>query len=889
MTRVVLWLTNLVRRHRFEDDLAEELAFHLEARVAQWQREGLSTAEARRRARLEFGSVEKVKEEVREVRFGAWAEELVQDVRYSLRVLGKYPGFTVAAVLTLAVGIGANTAVFSAVHGVVFRHLPGTATDRVVTVWSVDDHLDIPHDFNYPDLLDFRDRTTSFESLAGRRLVPLSVAGSERTEHVWGELVTTNFFDVLGLRPMLGRVFDASDADDAPVVVISHGLWMRQFGGSVDIAGREVRLNGERFTVVGVTPTGFTGSRFPIQSDFWLPIGFHDLARPGVTLDWRNWRGNHWLELIGRLSDGVTLASARAEVDTVVAALAEEYPESNRGVGAVVQFERDARLDRARPEVAMLGGLTLMAIVGLVLAVACANVANLLLARASSRRREFAVRLAVGAGRGRLVRQLLTESVLLSLLGGVVGLAVTYGLLEVLAFYAPVSTPPFVFDFSPDSRVFAFATIVTFSTGVLFGTVPALAASRSPVAPTLKGEPAAVTARLFRRLRASQLLVVSEVALTLLLLICAGLFVRSFRSSLELDPGFEVDNHLLAELNVGVLGYPESRGRQIFDDVVERLGELPGVRSVTTALHVPLSGNNVSRVVFVDGRELTESGRGLGVSSNYVDVDYASTIGLSLLRGREFTRQDDQDAPPVAVINDAAAQRFWPGAEAVGRYLRLGSPDATQVQVVGVVQTGQFVSLGEAPRPFIYFPRRQRYSPQLTVHLRTEGDPLAQAAALRDVVREVDPDLPIITLRTMDAHRGLSMASARIGASLTSGFAVVAVFLAAVGLYGVLAHAVNRRKREIGIRIALGARRATVMTMVFAQGLGLAAVGTALGLLGAFGVSRFLATALYGVPPVDPVTFLVVPILLLGIAAAACYLPARRATRVDPMDALRHE
>jgi putative ABC transport system permease protein len=528
---------------------------------------------------------------------------------------------------------------------------------------------------------------------------------------------------------------------------------------------------------------------------------------------------------------------------------------------------------------------------GVVLLVACANVANLLLSRASSRRREMAVRLALGAGRGRLARQLLTESLLLSVLGGVAGLLLAFWLVAVLEGLVPVGDPPNQIDFVLNGSVLAFAAVVTLCTGLLFGVVPSLAASRSAVAPSLQGDERVLGGR-FGRVRASHLLVVSEVTLTLVLLVCAGLFIRSFQSARAVDPGFDTDNHLLVGLNVGFLNYSEERGRQFFDQIVERTGSLPGVRSVSTGLHLPFSGSSRTNPVFLDGRELTDEGLGLAMAMNMVDTSYVDTMGLSLLSGREFTRQDDERGPRVAMVNEAAADRLWPGEDAIGRFLRTESRGNAPAQVVGIVRTGQYWQLGEAPRPYLYLPRRQSYDPSLTLHVRTTGNPLDLAAEVRREVRALDPALPIVTLQTMDDHwanAAFALSGPRTGASIVTSFAGVALFLAAVGLYGVMAHSVSRRKRELGVRMALGAQRATVMRMILGQGLRLAGLGTCLGLLSAFVVTRLLGSALPGVETLDVPTFAVVPVLLLGISAAACYFPARRATRVDPMETLRHE
>ena len=817
-----------------------------------------------------------------------------QDLRYAVRMLMGRPGFTAVAIVSLALGIGANTAIFSLVNAVVFKTLPVRDPDRLVALYLTSPRSAFPENVSYPDYLDYRDRSQVLEALVGHQGTPLSLSGDGRPEMIWGEMVTGNYFTGLGVEPAAGRVFSAEETarpGASPLVVLSHGFWQRRFGGNPEVVGGTIRLNNHEFTVVGVGPRGFSGTKlFGFLPDLWVPVTMHAQVDAEMAGLLENRRGS-WLNLRARLKEGVTPAQAEAELNAVAAQLAREHPETHANLTVHVIPGRT----KTEPFLTVKGVIPLtsalmMGVVGLVLLIACANVANLLLARAAARRREIAIRLALGAGRRRLVRQLLTESLVLALAGGLLALLLALWFQELIAPFAPVVDFPTVdlkSDLSFDWRVFGFTLALALLTGVVFGLAPALAATRPELVPALKGE--AGLARRGSRLSFRDLLVVAQVALSLVLLISAGLFLQSVRHAQLMDPGFEPQKILLMSFNLGLQGYDRSRGEAFHRRVVERVEALPGVVSASLAFPLPLDAYGSGLTVGVDGRlaRADEERRTIGYSP--VGLNYFGTMGTPLVAGRDFTARDREGSPRVAIVNETMARRLWPGGGAVGQRLRLGRGDGAPVEVVGVARDGKYSTLGEESLPYMYLPLLQDYQSQMTLIVRTAGDPRGLMAAVRREVQGLDPSLPIYGVKTMTEFLSRVLSGPQALAAIVTVFGVLALLLAAVGIYGVMSYAVTQRTREIGIRLALGAQAGAVRGLILRHALALALGGIAGGLLGALALTRVLASLLYGVSTTDPLTFALIALLLVGVALLACWLPARRAAMVDPLVALRHQ
>ncbi|HLU38256.1 MAG TPA: ABC transporter permease [Planctomycetota bacterium] len=819
-------------------------------------------------------------------------DTLLRDLRYGARVLLRSPGFTLAAVLTLALGIGANTTIFSLVNAVLLRPPPHVQEpERLVSVYTSDFSGPRLRASSYPDYLEIRALDDVFEGVIAYTPRALSLNDGTGSEVVFGEMVTGNYFDVLGIQAAHGRTFlpeESATRGTHAVAVISHGLWQSRFGGDPQVVGGTVRLNGYPFTVIGVAPAGFQGSLRGLRSDVWVTWMMNrQLGAGGLDIDRRGDRG---LLVTARLRPGATIEQARARLDLLALALRAAYPDAwtdIRGRGRLLTAlpERDARLfPMVRGPVLGLMGL-LMAVVALVLLIGCANVANLLLARAAGRRREVAARLALGAGRWRLVRQLLTESVLLAALGGAAGVFLALWATDLLMRFDPPLPVPVDLDLGIDGTVLGFGLAVTMLTGIVFGLVPALRATRLDLVSALKNEQPAA-GRGLRRIALRDALVVGQIAACVVLLAVAGLFVRGLQHAHTADPGFDTSNMLLLDLPVAIQGYDEARARGFYDQLAARLEALPGVRAVTLADNVPLGLDRQRRFIAVEGYE-PRPGEDMEFDFNIVGVRYFETMGIPLVRGRASTAEDRAGSLPVVVVNETFARRFWPGEDALGKRIRYDGERFAEV--VGVARDGKYRSLTEEPRPYVWIPFAQQYRADMTVHIRTAGDPLALAAAVRAQVRALDPDLPITGLKALEEHFGLALLPQRAGASLLGSFGVLGLLLAAVGLYGVVAYGVGQRTREIGIRMALGARTDDVTRLVVRQGAALGATGLAIGVALAAGAARLITGLLYGVRPLDPVTFAAVALVLGGTVLAASWLPARRAARVDPMAALRGE
>ncbi|MEO5898426.1 MAG: ABC transporter permease [Vicinamibacterales bacterium] len=822
---------------------------------------------------------------------GSWPRfgDFRRDLRYAVRMLARTPAFTFVIALTLALGIGANAVIFSAVDAVLLQRAPVADPSSVVSIYTTgSDGRDRFSTTSYPDYVDLRDAGL-FQSVAVFAGVPFVLQGANGAESVTGELVSGNYFDVLGVTIPLGRAFSPEeDRSGAPlrVVIISHGAWTNRFGADSAIVGRLITLNGNSYTVVGVAPKTFTGPILGRAPEIWAPAALQPELRPpsaGLrrSLGGSNMlaaRGPRWLNMVARLSPGGTLASTAAAADVLSARLETAYPASNRGRRFTVVPLGDGPGVRssAAPMLRLLSGAVV-----LVLLIACANVASLLLARAVARRREIAVRMAVGAGRGRLVRQWLTESVLLAIIGSLGGLLIAWWGAPVLyQFGIPESVPLGV-----TNRVFIFTLTVAVASGLLFGLAPVIQTLRRNTVEALRDEGGAVASGA-GAMRMRSTFVVAQVALSLMLLVGAGLFLRTLRNATAVDLGYDVDQMMLADINMDVRGYSQDAGQAAYTQLLERLNALPGVEAAGAARVTVLSGSARTVGVSSDGRPVADdNSNAIDVRANVISDRYLEAMGIRVRSGRGFTPGDAVGGPRVVIISQSLATRLFPGIDPNGRTVMMGRDP---LQVVGVVPDTIYRStIEQNPPPFLYVPLLQNYEAGITLHLRVAGDPRAMIAPARRVLSEVDPQLVLGRPRVLRDEFTRSMGDQRMMATMVGLFGVVALVLAAIGLSGVMAHLAGQRTTEIGIRLALGARPSSIFGLMLKDGLKLVAIGSVIGLAGAFAGARFLENQLFGVTPADPLTFAGVSLTLIVVAVAACLIPARRAMRVDPMRALR--
>ena len=855
-------------RPAFEADMDEEFRHHLELRTEHLVRSGLSPAEAARRARIEFGTVERLKEEGRASRGLRLFDELRGDLRFGARSLKKNPGFATVAVLTLGLGIGASTAMFTLVNSVLLRPLPFHQPERLVVPLELSPYSALEAPSSPLNFFAWRSGVESFEGLAGGHVQRRNLTGDGRPEELPVFATTANFFEVLGVEPRLGRLYGEGEVDE-PVAVLSHRLWQRRFGGDPGIAGRVITLDGETRTVVAVLPPDFhsLGERV----DVWLPTRF-DVHGPG-----------RFFHSVGRLRPGATLEQAQAEMEAVLRRQQEEYPQWTAGWGVRLAPLHEEVTAEARPSL-----LVLLGAVTLLLLIACANVASLLLARSAVRQKEMALRITLGATRPRLVRQTLVESLVLAGLAGLLGLALAAWGTRIVVRLLPADLAlPRVAEIGVDGRVLAFAIGVSVLTGVLFGVAPALSGSAVRLAETLREAARGTTSG---RLAFRKALVVAEVALAVVLLVAAGLVGRSLQSMLGVDPGVRVEQVLTLQLTLTGPRYqgPEPK-RRFLEALLPRLDALPGARSVGAEIFLPLSGDKMGHVFFREDRPRPAPGEELPADVRVVAGDYFRTLGIPLLRGRTFGARDDEAAEPVFVVNQELAERFYPGEDPVGKPIALPWGEDITGRIVGVVGSVREKGLTEEPSPALYRAYAQMPFPQVAVVMRAEGEPLTLADAAASVVREIDPDQPIAQVRTMEQVVAETVARPRFNLYLLAGFAATALLLAAIGLYGILSFSVAQRRQEIAVRVALGARRGRVLRQVVGEGLGLMLLGLLVGLGVACLVTRVMVGLLFGVAPTDPPTLIAAAAFLVAVALLACWLPARRALRVSPMSALRVE
>src|SRR5258705_1198162 len=813
---------------------------------------------------------------------------LVQDLRFGMRMLSKSPAFTLVAVVSLALGIGLNTAIFSVVNVLLIRPVP-VVKEQAQLTW-------LRASISYPDYVDYAAQTKSFAGTAavtGTSEFSLSTDGEP--EIVKGEYVTGNYFDVLGVAAFKGRTFDKAEGQTpAPVVVLSEHLWRTRFNSDSSLIGRRISINGLSFTVVGVTPKNFIGTEVGLNRELWVPLLMQPVLNPpeaGRASDpisnRFSERNSRWLSVFARLNPGVSREQAATELNTVARHVAETYlgkvdPETLRSVQLLGM---SGGMDpRDQEEALPLGGIVI-AVVALVLLIACANIASLLLARAASRRRETAVRQALGASRSRLVRQWLTESVLLGAAGGALGLLLAWWANQLLISYLQ-TTPLASLELGLDYRVLAFTFLVSIATGIIFGLAPALQASRLDIVTALKSEGSwQNTGR--SRLRA--VFVTAQLTLSVVLLIGAGLFIRSLQSANRIDPGFRVERALTVPINLGLLRYNETEGSNFYRDLLGRVQAQPGVELASLVRFQQLGFSFAQYQVVAEGSVAGPTDEGLSVGFHVVGPNYFKTMETPLLRGRDFVETDRKGTPEIVVINETLAAMLWPHADALGKRLSLGGPEGPFLEVVGVARDGKYRSLGEEPHPYVYQPVLQSYDPNMTLVVRTTREPQAIAPAVREQIRALDAKLPIADVKTFRDQLNLSLFPSRVAALTLGGFGVLALLLAAIGIYGVVSYSVAQRTREIGVRMALGAKEKDVLRLVLGQGLFGIAFGLALGLLLALTATRLIAGFLYGVEATDLLTFGGVTLLLGIVALGASYIPARRATKVDPLVALRYE
>jgi putative ABC transport system permease protein len=880
-----------------EAAIVEELAQYLEDYYAELLAGGASEAEAYEQALAELIDSELLARELRRaerqvpqelIAFGTnrrtnMLADLWQDLRYGARLLLKQPGFTLIATLTLALGVGANTAIFSVVDAVLLRPLPFQEAERLMTLGRVVGHKDGGlSSVSYPNFVDWRAQSGSFERLAAFRSRSFTLTGDGAPLRVNGAVASAELFTLLGVAPTLGRSFRTEeDSAGASVVIISHGLWRRRFNSDLQVIGRNITLNDRSLTVVGVAPAGF---QFPIEAepaDLWTTIAHDATGVNPMTAQ----RGLNYLSVIGRLKPGVNITQAQAEMDGVARRLELQYPDDNAHQGArlapaLEQLVGDVR----RPLLIIFGA------VGCVLLIACANVANLLLARATARRREIALRAAMGASRGRIIRQLLTESVLLALAGCGCGWLLAWGCMETLLSLSPENIPRLQ-EIRLDGRVFGFTLLVSLLTGVIFGLAPALQAAKTELTETLKDGGRSGEGARGARLRSA--LMIAEVAVALVLMAGAGLLLNSFWRLLQVNTGFDPRQALTFRLSLPDSKYSDPQAIAFFERLQARLQNLPGARSASVTFALPFSRSHIGTDLDIEGRPVAAGDRPQ-IDCQIVLPDYFRTMGIRLIKGRDFTARDDLNARPVAIINETLARRFFPNEDPLGKRIRpgiaAGPGDAPMREIVGVVSDVRYRSLTEDVPPEVYTPYPQlAVTTGMWIALRTDADPLSLTGAARAEVQALDKELPVFEVKTLDQYFSGAVAHPRFNALLLLLFACVALLLTAVGLYGVISYSVTQRTREIGIRMALGAQTHDTLRLVVKQGMTLTLIGVAIGLGGALALTRLLKTLLYGVSAVDPLTFAVIALLLALVSLVACWIPARRATKVDPLIALRSE
>ncbi|HET9743436.1 MAG TPA: ABC transporter permease [Terriglobales bacterium] len=887
-------LRSLFRRSAVEAELDDELRFHFEQQITKYMESGLTREEATRRARLETGGLDQIKEECREARGLHVLETIVQDVRYGLRMLRRSPMFTIVAVLTLSLGIGVNTAIFSMVDWLMLRPLPVPNAKQLVYLGMRHKSGYASNGFSYPNFEDIRQQTgLIFSSVAGAQMVQvdgLEVDGT--TAPFWTNYVTGDFFSMMGVRPALGRFIVPSEdrkADADPVLVISYACWQSRFHGAADVIGKTVKVDGNPVKVIGVAPKGFHGAIAMLHTEGYLPMGMV-IRNLGFKSDFfTNREDSEGTALFARLRTGVTLEQAQPVLDVIAKRLAQQYPKADDWTTVRVFHLGALPPSSDGPgEVPMIAALFLL-LAGLVLLLACMNIANLLLVRAGVRSREIAVRSALGASRGRLVRQSLTESFLLAVLGCMGGILLGYGGSRALSAIPLGSSIPIILDLSFNWRVFAFAVVAAWLASLLVGMVPALRGSRVNANEILHE-----SSRTFsgNRQRLRSVLAIAELGGSLALLIVAGLFVRSLQMVQHVDLGFDPQGVFNIGIDVHEAGYDATRARRFFEDALSRVRRLPGVQSAIFASTVPMGLENDGAFLKIPGYQPPKDQDRPSAGYDAVTPGYFATMRIPLLRGRNFLPSDDASSPYVAVVNETMAKKYWPGQDPIGRSFVLDGEPAHTVQIIGVAKDSRTGNISESIDAFLYLPLAQKYEVPVTLQVRTRpGQLAALMSSVSGIIRSMEPGMPLSDVKTMtaviDGPNGLLLY--QMGAGVSGAIGLLGLLLAIIGVYGVISYSAAQRTQEIGVRMALGAARSDILRMIFRQGTVLVGFGIALGVLVAAGFSSMLGNLLVGVKPLDAITYVGASGLLALIALIACYLPAHRAVRVDPMVALRHE
>jgi macrolide transport system ATP-binding/permease protein len=810
---------------------------------------------------------------------------LIADIRSSFRSLLKNPGLTLAAILSLGLGIGANTTIFTWVQAVLFRPIPLAADPSSIRIASMENREGQSRSWSYPNFVDFRDRTRMLDVVAQDDQT-FSIAVDDTAERAWGALVSGNYFEVMGIRPAAGRFFTAKDdvtPGGHPVAVLSYANWQRRFAGDPAVIGKQVTINNTPITIIGVAPEGFIGSFLGVSSAAWVPMAMQKEMMGG---DRMNQRGNGWFQSIVRLKPGVSPEQAQAEASSIMAQLEQEYRDVNEGRRLRIVQTWEAPFGAGTVLAPLLGVLSVL--VALVLVIACANVANLLLSKAVSRRREVAVRLSLGASRTRLIRQLLTESFMLALVAGTAGVVMAYWTMDVIMAFVPPVDMPIDLGLRMDMTTLLFALAVSVGTGLIFGLAPALQASSNQTINALKEEGRSGSGgRTTGRLRSA--LVVAQVAVCLVLLVGATLFLRSFIAAQSLSPGFDATHLVTASMDMFPSGYTGDRHREFQRRAIEAMQAIPGVQSASFGSRLPLGfGGNNSTSVGVEGYVPRENEE-IVINYSTIGPKYFETMGIPVREGREYNDTDTLQSPRTLVINEAMARRYWPEGKALGGKIRLGQNLA---EVIGIVANSKYSSINERPLAQLFFPMSRSETSTLRLFVKTAGDPAPIVAEVRNAIRGIDAALPVYDARTLNEHMQVAVFAQRMAANLLGAMGVLALLLAAIGLYGVMAYAVSQRTQELGIRLALGASPGSLLSMIVGQGMKLTTIGLAIGLviaLGAFGSIGAVRALLPGISPMDPITFVTVPIVLGSIALLASWIPGRRAGKVDPLVALRYE
>ena len=877
-------------------DVDAELAFHVDARAQELREAGMDAAAARARAIAEFGDVERTRQTLRamderhltQARRADIVTDLLRDVRVAVRGLRRSPALVAVVSLTFALGIGVTTAIYSLVDAFLFRPLPGAYGSELVALGRTDADIPLPHVLTYPDFREYRADTATFASLMAFTSRVATLDNGRGADRLWIDEGTANYFSTLGLRPLLGRTFLPGEDDGVlahPNLVLTYKSWQAHFGGDSSVIGRVVRINDHPMTVIGVTPPEFHGVLPLIDIDGVAALNQLWPATPQMLEDRRAFSMN----VVGRLRSGVSREQARRAVVLEGKRLERAYPTTNKNVGVVLVDERYSRpsisVSRVTPALAAI----FMTLVILVLAVACANVASLLLSRVVGRHRELAIRAAIGASQWRIVRQVMVECGLLAILGGIGAVAVAAVAIRAIASIHIATDLPIRWGVELDARVLAFTAVVTLLAAIATGIGPGLAARRRNLSGLLRSSAGNAGVRSHQRLRS--VLVAGQIAVSVVVLVCAGLFVRSSSTISRMPLGFRTDHLLLVSTNLPTQRYDSTRGRAVYEELARRVAAMPGVRSVGLTRFLPFGFERDNLSVVPIASAVQTPANGFSYFTDVVAARYFDALGIPLLEGRDFTERDDAGAPRVAIVNDAFARAFWPKQPAVGKRFHVDGGNGPTLEIVGVVRGMQDLLPGETPKPYVFLPLRQAYREEMTLLVHTSGNPLSLAPQIRSAVTALDPSLPLFDIRTMDEHlrNGQALLFTRIGAAFASVFGLLALVLAMIGVYGVVSYVVAQRTREIGVRVALGATLPGILGLVVRHGLRLAWSGVAVGVVGSFAVTGVLASILYGVKPHDPVVLGGVAGLLTTIAILACFAPARRATRIDPITALRAE